>query len=101
MTDAMTKWPDRMYVESISEAAKQIEANNKLILVCSRMEAERILSEECRLSKVNLLELLLLFLLILLFMAVGKHPRRSRQPKNIGKEKFLVNLKQSQNGWGI
>nr|CDS33101.1 hypothetical protein HmN_000483600 [Hymenolepis microstoma] len=58
MNDATTKWPDQMYVDSISEVVKKIETNNKLILVCSRMEAEQILSGECRLSKSSLVEYL-------------------------------------------
>lgn len=63
MDDATTKWPDQMYAESISEAAKRIEADNNLILITSRMEAEQIISEECRLTKVSLLESFLFLLL--------------------------------------
>ncbi|KAM3179252.1 hypothetical protein ACTXT7_000925 [Hymenolepis weldensis] len=58
MDDATTKWPDQMYAESISEAAKRIEDDNNLILISSRIEAEQILSGECRLTKSGVVEYL-------------------------------------------
>lgn len=53
LSKATKEWPNNMYAESVADATSRIEADNHLILIVSRLEADQILSEECQLTKVG------------------------------------------------
>ncbi|KAM7537529.1 hypothetical protein Aperf_G00000074648 [Anoplocephala perfoliata] len=51
MSEAENKWASKMYVESVADAVSRIEGDSHQILIASRLEVKRILSEECQLTK--------------------------------------------------
>lgn len=53
LSTAQSNWPNETYSNSVTEAAKRINGNEFDILIASQLEAEQILSGECKLERAS------------------------------------------------
>ncbi|VUZ51929.1 unnamed protein product [Hymenolepis diminuta] len=58
LSTAQSNWPNETYSNSVTEAAKRINGNEFDVLIASRLEAEQILSGECKLERIGVAEYL-------------------------------------------